>query len=80
MSPSKKLNRKINFVRFVQFIKVGGKEPVKEFPSRRCFSLESFPIFSGGLPLNLLTYNSRLVSLTRFTMSMLMGPERSLEG
>jgi hypothetical protein len=53
MSPSKKLNRKINFVRFVQFIKVGGKEPVKEFPSRRrFFNLESFPIFIRSLPLN----------------------------
>jgi hypothetical protein len=29
--PSKKLNQRFNFVRLVQFIKDGGREPVKEF-------------------------------------------------
>jgi hypothetical protein len=65
----------------VQFIKDGGREPVKEFVLRsKYFNLESFPIFAWSLPLNSFPYNSRLVSFVRFTMSLLMDPERSLEG
>jgi hypothetical protein len=80
MSPSRKLNRKISCMRFVQFIKDRGREPVKEFVRRiRYFNLESFPLFSSSLPLNLLPDNSRLVSLVRFTMSLLIGHERLLK-
>ena len=81
MSPSRKFSRKINFTRFVQFTKDEGREPVKELLLKiRCFNLESFPIFLWSLPLNLLSYNSRLVSLIRFIVSLLMSPGRLLEG
>jgi hypothetical protein len=81
MSPSRKFSCKINFTRFVQFTKDEGREPVMELLLRiRSLNLKSSPIFLWSLPLNLLPYNSRLVSLARFTMSLLMGPERSLEG